>query len=484
MEILVGDEHINCSPMRPYDERVCDMLDAWAQAIRGDSEAKAYPDVLTFGFFIRKGSISKKKKEFLRSCGETSGVGSTQVVGTASVQKSGAESARNTDAGKHPGERRIGRGLAFHVAPSNVPVNCMYTLVFGLLSGCANVVRVPSKEFPQVDILCRTLNEVLKKQKFSQMNHRIQVLRYDRDEKLPDGRPFTAFFSSICDMRVIWGGDETVANIREYPIGPRAKEITFADRYSVGILDVQAVRGASDEELDRLAKDFYNDTYLMDQNACSSPHLILWTAQNYVDACMQELIASDGLAEIPHSPKEAKEMLEPGMKETEERFWQAVAREATDRYDLADIKVSEKYADLCEKVAKAECGTKSHGSGCELFEGENPHVSGVNKYADNLLYVCDITEVTYDTSEVCRGKYGLFFQIEGMQFDVLKPVLDDPKVQTVAVYGVDTSEVADYVVDHGIMGVDRVVPFGKTLDIDVVWDGYDLVREMSRIVAG
>jgi hypothetical protein len=199
---------------------------------------------------------------------------------------------------------------------------------------------------------------------------------------------------------------------------------------------------------------------------------------------MQELIASDGLAEIPHSPKEAKEMLEPGMKETEERFWQAVAREATDRYDLADIKVSEKYADLCEKVAKAECGTKSHGSGCELFEGENPHVSGVNKYADNLLYVCDITEVTYDTSEVCRGKYGLFFQIEGMQFDVLKPVLDDPKVQTVAVYGVDTSEVADYVVNHGIMGVDRVVPFGKTLDIDVVWDGYDLVREMSRIVAG
>ena len=166
MEFLVGDEHINGTPVRPYDESVCDMLDAWAQAIRGDSEAKAYPDVLTFGFFIRRGSIAKKRAAFF------GGV-------------SGSKCAR-----------RLGRGIAFHVAPSNVPVNCMYTLVFGLLSGCANIVRVPSKEFPQVDILCRTLNEVLKKHKFSEMNERIQVIRYDRDERLPDGRSFTAFFSS------------------------------------------------------------------------------------------------------------------------------------------------------------------------------------------------------------------------------------------------------------------------------------------------
>ena len=26
----------------------------------------------------------------------------------------------------------------------------------------------------------------------------------------------------------------------------------------------------------QLAEKFYNDTYLVDQNACSSPHLIIW----------------------------------------------------------------------------------------------------------------------------------------------------------------------------------------------------------------
>ena len=36
------------------------------------------------------------------------------------------------------------------------------------------------------------------------------------------------------------------------------------------------------------------------------------------------------------------------------------------------------------------------------------------------------------------------------------------------------------VYQNRIKGIDRVVPFGKTLDIGLVWDGYDLIREMSR----
>ncbi len=459
MEILVGDEHINCTPVIPYDERVCDMLDAWATEIRGDREAKAYPDVLTFGFFIRKGSISKKKKDFLQSCGG--------VPEAVSVNEGKQE--------KHVSERRLGRGLAFHIAPSNVPVNCMYTLVFGLLSGCANIVRVPSKEFPQVDILCRTLSSVLKKHKFAELADRIQVLRYDRDEKNASGVGMTEFFSSICDVRIIWGGDETIADIRKHPMGPRAKEITFADRYSFGIIDVQAVADATDDEIAKLAKDFYNDTYLMDQNACSSPHLIVWSIKGYVDASMQKRIAESGLADIPKSAKEVKAMMEGGLKSAQERFWKAVAKEASDRYDLADIKVSEKFADLCEKATLRGEGDAASG---------DPIINGVKSYEDNLLYVCDVDELNGQTIEDCRGKYGLFFQYTFIDIKSVLPVMDNNKVQTCAVYGIDTSEVVDLIVDNGLYGVDRVVPFGKTLDIDVVWDGYDLVREMSRVVEG
>ena len=33
-------------------------------------------------------------------------------------------------------------------------------------------------------------------------------------------------------------------------------------------------------EYERVAQDFYNDTYLSDQNACTSPRVIIWYGNN------------------------------------------------------------------------------------------------------------------------------------------------------------------------------------------------------------
>ena len=48
---------------------------------------------------------------------------------------------------------RLGRGCVFHISPSNVPVNYAYSLVVGLLTGNTNIVRISSKDFPQVEII-------------------------------------------------------------------------------------------------------------------------------------------------------------------------------------------------------------------------------------------------------------------------------------------------------------------------------------------
>ena len=55
MELLVGSEDIKCEPFRPYDDVVVDLLDDWSKEIKKNSVARRYPDVLTFGFFIRRG---------------------------------------------------------------------------------------------------------------------------------------------------------------------------------------------------------------------------------------------------------------------------------------------------------------------------------------------------------------------------------------------------------------------------------------------
>ena len=39
-----------------------------------------------------------------------------------------------------------------------------------------------------------------------------------------------------------------------------------------------------DYRFNTLINNFYNDTYLVDQNACSSPHLILWQGKRINDA--------------------------------------------------------------------------------------------------------------------------------------------------------------------------------------------------------
>ena len=46
-------------------------------------------------------------------------------------------------------ELRLGVGLAFHITPSNMPTNFAYSLLFGLLSGNSNIIKVPSRKFPE-----------------------------------------------------------------------------------------------------------------------------------------------------------------------------------------------------------------------------------------------------------------------------------------------------------------------------------------------
>mgnify|MGYP002545680973 FL=1 len=116
----------------------------------------------------------------------------------------------------------------------------------------------------------------------------------------------TERFSARCHARVIWGGDETVRRVREAALPPRGVEVAFADRYSLLCIRPEAVTALSEEALERLAKDFYNDTYLTDQNACTSPRLIYWVGEG-------------------------------DSREASERFFRAVGAYARQRYELPAV---------------------------------------------------------------------------------------------------------------------------------------------------
>lgn len=391
-EIIFGNDEIDTSPYRIFDEKICSFLEELSKAIRKDAGARAYSDIYTFAFWIRKVNIDSMKERL--------SVHSDEAV-------------------------RFGRGLVFHIAPSNIPINFAYTWVFGLLSGNANIVKVSSKRFAQTEIICRIAKELIKKKpEYKFILEKNQIIIYERERE-----DITKQYVKHCDAKVIWGGDATVERIREYGTKPRCVEIAFADRYSFAVIDTETVMRAEEEKLRGKVRHFYNDTYLVDQNACSSPQMIFWIGKEY--------------------------------EEAKEKFFSMMLREK-ERYDLTEIIASDKYEHLCEMI----CTDK---------------ILNVQRY-ENFIYVYDVVG---DDKKIAkyRGKCGEFYCTQLDTIDALANYLDDEKLQSCVVYGIDKKEVLRVIVENGIKGVDRIVEMGQALNLGIVWDGYDVLVQLSRIIS-
>ena len=366
--------------LAPFDDRIVEFLNDLSRVLLKDPRSKAYSDVVTFGFWIRKASVVKLKERF------------------------DAE-------GLH-----LGKGVAFHIAPSNVPVNFAYSLVASLLCGNANVVRVPSKEFPQVGIITEAINKVLDEQ----MKPYVICVRYGRDKEIND------LFSSIADVRVVWGGNQTIAELRKSELPPRSGEITFADRYSLAVINADDFLAI--ENKGRIAEDFYNDTFFSDQNACTSPRIIVWTGKR-ID--------------------EAKEI-----------FWQTEHELVKQKYTFQPIqgvnKLTKSYL-----VAVAEDGVK------------------IEEHPDNLIVRVSVPAIT-DYLMDYRDNSGYFYEYDCEDILEMIPLCNDKRCQTIAYIG--EKETLLPLIQSGVKGIDRIVPMGKTMDFDLIWDGYNLPALLSRTI--
>ncbi|WP_275564405.1 acyl-CoA reductase [Bacteroides faecichinchillae] len=261
-------------PDVPFSDEVVEFLNALSGAIMKDRLSRLYPDAITFAYFCRKANLLKLKVQYV-----------------------------------HVDELRLGRGVLFHIAPSNVPINFGYSLVAGLLAGNANIVRVSSKQFAQVDLIIKHMHELLESGQYNEVANRIALVRYDRSSDA------SAYFSSIANVRVIWGGDATIQTIRQNSIPVRSFDVCFADRYSIAVIRPSAIMAASNTEMKKLAEAFYNDTYLFDQNACSAPHTIFW-------------------------------LNDPSLTEAKERFWSAVHDHVATKYQLQAVMAVDKLTAL------------------------------------------------------------------------------------------------------------------------------------------
>ena len=56
------------------------------------------------------------------------------------------------------------------------------------------------------------------------------------------------------------------------------------------------------------------------------------------------------------------------------------------------------------------------------------------------------------------------------------------KYQTLAYYGFSKKEMADLIDEIKPIGIDRIVPIGRTMEFSLIWDSYNIIDTLSRSV--
>ena len=384
LTFVIGDEKILSDmrivpPLRPFGDGVIAFMDALSKRL---IKYKNFPDVATFGFWCRKAALTKEKEKY--------------------------DDIAN----------RIGRGTVFHSTPSNVPVNFAFSFATGLLAGNANIVRLPGKPFEQVDIICAEIKKLLAAD-FADIAPYVCFVKFSPDKAITD------LLSDICDVRVVWGGDATIAEMRSSALRPRAGEITFADRHSVAVIDSDKYMEESNK--DAIAVAFYNDTYYTDQNACTSPRVIFWMGSSIENAKFD--------------------------------FWARVHKLVESKYKLTPVQAVGKLSALC-KVAANKTVHKETTPDMFITRVAIDDLTDIMKYKYNsgFFYECNIKSLA-EIAQVC-----------------------DIRCQTLTYYGLEKTDIVDFINKCRPRGLDRAVPMGKSMDFTLVWDGHDLIREMSRVI--
>lgn len=386
IKFLVGDEELleemsGLPGKMPFDPETVEFLDAWSRLMRKDSQAKKYSDVQTFAFWCRKASV-------LRMKGAYDGL-----------------------------SERVGRGLTFHIAPSNIPMMFCFSLAVSLLAGNANLIRISSRDFEQSRLVCRLLSELL--EDYPEMRKRIVILRCAHEEEL------TAVFSAFCDSRMIWGGNRSIMEIRKAPLPPYGIDLPFYDRFSFSVIDSE--KYLSYERKKELAEKFYNDTYLTDQNACTSPQLVVW---------------------LGRESGEARRL-----------FWEELEKVVKIRYSFQNIQG-------VDKLAAAARYAIAYGDGKMVC-------------SDRVLCRVEIKSLHEELKNYrCPGGYFYEYQTTDLR-EIRKVCTRD--CQTLSYFGLEREELVK-LVKGCCRGVDRIVPIGSTMDFGLKWDGFDLITSLSKVI--
>jgi hypothetical protein len=368
----------------PFDSSRVELVVRFSESLSRDPRFADSIAMRAFAFWIRKGALTKLSRDFRKGLPEN-------VV-------------------------PVGRGIAFHLPPANVDTIFLYSWVTAFLAGNVGVTRLPSSATGPMKEALDVLIDLLAEGGLP-----------DLFVSYPISESINRRISEQADLRLVWGGDAKAAEFSSMPVRLGGRALTFPDRYSYSVLSGEHLASLDQRRVTVLAKRLFNDVYLFDQMACSSPHLlyVVGAATTHGNALRVVLREVDRLAAAAGGMIEAAHAIEKFRV-----LAQLAAEGAADQADWFSI-----------ELATARLSSPIH-----------PSVGG--------------------------GFLGVRY-IETL--DSLIAEIRD-RDQTLGYEGFSREAMAAFAEAAAPQGLCRIVPIGRALDFDAVWDGNDVLRDAVRLV--
>ena len=267
------------------------------------------------------------------------------------------------------------------------------------------------------------INYVLRKKNFASLKRRIKFVKYGHEEKI------SRSLSKIVNARLLWGGDETIKLFKTFETKPRCIDLCFSNRISGSIINLDSLKKLKLKKLENIVFKFYNDSYLMDQQGCSSPKVVFWIGKQN--------------------------------SKIKEKFWQILSKIVEKNYEF-DLSLTNKKTEFISELILKE-------KKLENIKFKNLKVI---RYQKKNLKIIDKLE----------NSYGTFLEVKLTNISKVKKLINE-RFQTLTYYGLEKKELTNLILKNNLKGIDRIVPFGRAFDMGHIWDGFDIILSLSRKIS-
>ncbi len=381
----------------PFSHIIIEFLEELSQQIISNKNLSSDPELAALAFWLREKHITQLAKN---------------------------------NASKRDNKRVMApKGVVFLIPPTNVGALFCYNMALSLLTGNRTIVRLSPNAPNTSRFLCQLISNVLENRNFELIAQNIMIFSYGHSNKI------TEYFSQQCDLRIVWGGDETVKAIRQIPLAVKAADISFSDRFSWTAIKAETFLDLKGTPLQNFITRLSNEVFLFDQKACSSPKILCWIGQEDKIAKASEKLIENLLGE---------------RKKTSPKIQLGNAVEKQDSlYSMMTVL-----------------------PGCKLLE---------NNHLLTVLLLENASENMMDDIREFHTGNGIIIEVRYQKLSKISELLTG-KDQTLSHYGFEKKEIFNLSTNNTTGTFDRIVPIGQAHSFSETWDGYNMFSLYQREV--